>query len=348
MIMTLNERARDIFRHIVDAYVETGAPVGSKVLAEKMGLSLSTATIRNVMAELEQTGLLYAPHRSAGRLPTDLGLRFFVDGLLQVGDIDESERNTIDQQLLRKSQTMEQALHQVTSVLSGLSKCAGLVMAPKTGRGFRHIEFVPLSGTQAIVVLVTSDGMVENRVIDIPAGTLSGRLVEAANYLNARLQGKTLDAVQDFIAREYTQDKQELDQLTQNVVEAGIASWANDGDEPVLIVHGQSHLLDDVDAVHDLERVRHLFDALEQKQRFLDLLQSTSHGEGVQVFIGAENNLFHVSGCSMIVSHYKDNQGQVVGALGLVGPVRMNYARLVPMVDYTARLMGKLVEHKFG
>src|SRR5690348_12813080 len=260
LVSELNERSREIFRHIVDAYVETGEPVGSRTLARRLGQSLSPATIRNVMADLEDAGLLVAPHTSAGRMPTDAGLRLFVHGLLEVGRLSEDERNNIDSQCAAAGKSLAQALEEATEALSGLSHCAGLVVAPKTERPLRHIEFVPLAPGRALVVLVTEDGLVENRVIEVPLGLPPSSLVQAANFLNARLVGRTLDEAKMAVAQEIETNRTQLDDLTTRLVEAGLASWANGGSKDgALIVRGQSRLLNDVTAVADLERLRGLF-----------------------------------------------------------------------------------------
>jgi heat-inducible transcriptional repressor len=343
VVTELNERSREIFRMIVDAYVETGEPVGSRTLSRRGGLDLSPATIRNVMADLEEAGLLFAPHTSAGRLPTEAGLRLFVNGLLELGGLSEEERHSIDGRLVAAGKSLSQALEEATSALSGLSRCAGLVVAPKTERRpLRHIEFVPLSPGQALVVMITGDGLVENRLIEVPIGTPPSTLVSASNYLNSRLVGHTIDEAKAAIAADIESNRAQLDELTAKLVSAGLASWAG-GDGSALIVRGQAKLLEDVTALADLERLRALFDMLETKEAMIRLLEATREGEGVQIFIGADNPLFGVAGCSMIVAPYADRREQVVGAIGVIGPTRINYARIIPLVDYTAKVIGKLL-----
>jgi heat-inducible transcriptional repressor len=344
VITELNERSREIFRLIVDAYVETGEPVGSRTLSRRGHLDLSPATIRNVMADLEDAGLLFAPHTSAGRLPTDAGLRLFVNGLLEVGGLSEDERHSIDGRLVAANKTLAQALEEAIAALSGLSRCAGLVVAPKTERrSLKHIEFVSLSPDRALVVMVTEDGLVENRLIDVPVGTPPANLVAAGNYLNARLVGHTIDEAKAAIALEIETKRAQLDELTTKLVEAGLASRSGGGEGAALIVRGQANLLEDVTALADLERLRTLFDMLETKESMLRLLDATREGEGVQIFIGADNPLFGVAGCSMIVAPYANSREQVVGAIGVIGPTRINYARIIPLVDYTAKVIGKLL-----
>jgi heat-inducible transcriptional repressor len=344
VITELNERSREIFRLIVDAYVETGEPVGSRTLSRRGGLDLSPATIRNVMADLEEAGLLFAPHTSAGRLPTEAGLRLFVNGLLELGGLSDAERASIDGRLAAAGKSLEQALEEVTTMLSGLSRCAGLVVAPKTERrALKHIEFVPLSPGRSLVVMVTEDGLVENRLIDVPLGTPPSTMVQASNYLSSRLVGHTIEEAKAVIAAEIASNRAQLDALTRRLVEAGLASWGGGGEGSALIVRGQANLLDDITALADLERLRALFDMLEAKESMLRLLDATREGAGVQIFIGADNPLFGVAGCSMIVAPYADSREQVVGAIGVIGPTRINYARIIPMVDYTARMIGKLL-----
>lgn len=343
VISELNERSREIFRRIVDEYVATGEPVGSRTLSRRLQVNLSPATIRNVMADLEDLGLLYAPHTSAGRMPTQLGMRMFVNGLLEVGGLAEEERSRIDAQARTAGKSMEQVLTEAIGALSGLSRCAGMVVAPKIQRSLKHMEFVWLGRGRSLVVLVTEDGLVENRLLDLPLDVEPSALIEATNYLNHRLVGHTLDEVRDGVMGELEQQRHQLDELTKRVVEAGLATWSEDGARSALIVRGQSHLLEDVTAVEDLERIRLLFDALETSEQFLSLLDMTNSAEGVQIFIGSENELFGLSGCSMIVSPYRNQREQIIGAIGVIGPQRLNFARIIPMVDYTAKVVGRLI-----
>lgn len=340
----LNQRARDILRLIVDAYVETGEPVGSRTISRRLGLSLSPATIRNVMADLEELGLLMAPHTSAGRVPTEAGLRLFVNGLLEIGALSESERGSIEAMCAAQNRSLPDVLGEASSMLSGLSSCAGLVLAPKTDRPLRHIEFVGLGPGRALVVLVTEEGLVENRVVDVPIGVPLTSLTMAANYLNARLSGRTLGEARIQIQAEIERHRTELDELTQKVVETGLATWAEmQGAGGYLIVRGQAKLLEDVTALSDIERIRGLFEALEARETMVRLLDATGTAEGVQIFIGAENSLFNHAGCSLIVAPYQNSKEQIVGAIGVIGPTRINYARIIPMVDYTAKVIGRLL-----
>jgi heat-inducible transcriptional repressor len=341
----LNDRSREVLKHIVDAYVETGAPVGSRTLSRSLGLGLSPATIRNVMADLEDLGLLFAPHTSAGRLPTDMGLRLFVDGLLEIGNLTKDERAHIESQVAGQGRSLSEVLEEASETISGLSRCAGLVVAPKMGEPLKHIEFVSLGPGRALVVMISVSGVVENRIIDVPAGMPASALVEASNYLSARLTGRTLEEAQTDILKELEQQRAELDQLTSGVVERGLASWggASGGRGGALILRGQSQLLEDVNAIEDLQRIRQLFALLETKDALVRLLDLTGGAEGVQIFIGAENELFGLAGCSMIIAPYSNSQQKVVGAIGVIGPTRIDYARIIPMVDYTAKVIGRLV-----
>jgi heat-inducible transcriptional repressor len=342
-IQALNERSRDIFRHIVEAYVETGAPIGSRTISRRLGMALSPATIRNVMADLEDLGLLHAPHTSAGRLPTEIGLRMFVHGLLERGNLTKGEREQIDAQCAAVGRSMPEVLEEATNMLSGLSRCAGLVVAPKGDEPLKHIEFVLLGPGRALVVLVFASGAVENRIIDVPAGMPASSLVEASNYLSARLVGRTIDQGLADIRAELAEHRAQLDELTSRVVELGLATWATDDRGGALIVRGQAQLLEDIGGLEDLERIRQLFAALETKEALMRLLDLTGAAQGVQIYIGAENELFSLAGCSVVIAPYTNSQQKIVGAIGVVGPTRINYARIIPMVDYTAQVIGRIV-----
>ncbi|MEZ5817072.1 MAG: heat-inducible transcriptional repressor HrcA [Hyphomicrobiaceae bacterium] len=342
-IQSLNERSREIFRQIVESYLTTGEPVGSRNLSRNLPISLSPASVRNVMSDLEHLGLIYAPHTSAGRLPTQTGLRLFVDGLLEVGNLTEEERRQIDVQLAaRRRRPMEQVLLEAGEMISGLSHCAGLVLSEKQDVRVKHIEFVALEPGKALVVLVGEDQTVENRIISVPRGLPPSALIEAANYLNHHIRGLSIGEAKSHVESELAKAKAELDQLTKKVVEAGLATWSgSQGERRNLLVRGQANLLKDVGAMEDLERIRQLFDDLESKKELVHLLGLAEKGEGVHIFIGSENKLFSLSGSSLIVAPFRDETTKVVGVLGVIGPTRINYARIIPMVDYTARLIGK-------
>lgn len=336
----LNARAREIFRQIVDAYLASGAPVGSRTLSKGGGLGLSPASIRNVMQDLEELGLLAAPHTSAGRLPTELGLRMFVDGMMQAAEPSEDERAALEAGVA-PGVALEDALSRTTAALSGLSHCAGLVLVPSRELVIRQLSFVPLSPVRALVVLVGVDGSVENRLLDLPAGVLPTTLEAAANYINARLAGLTLAEAMARMEGEIARDRAALDGLTQAAVAAGLAVWSSDAAaRPVLIVRGQANL---VESAVDVERVRQLLDDLEDKAELIRLLERARSAEATRIFIGAESRLFSLSGSSVIAAPYRGSDGRVIGVVGVIGPTRLNYARVIPMVDYTARTLSRLV-----
>jgi heat-inducible transcriptional repressor len=339
MITELNERSREIFRTLVEAYVETGEPVGSRTISRRIGVQLSPATIRNVMADLEESGLLHSPHASAGRLPTDAGLRLFVNGLLEIGHLSEDERRNIDGRCAATGRSLNEVMEQVSTALSGLTHCAGLVYSPKIEKALKHVEFVSLGPGRALVVMVSESGLVENRVLELPAGITPSMLMEASNYLNARIAGRTIDEARLQVRQEIDEHRAQLGDLSQRVVEAGLATWSGGAGDGYLIVRGRANLLDDVTAIGDLERIRALFEALETKESLLRLIDATSAAHGVQIYIGADNELFSLAGCSMIVAPFSNSRDKVVGAIGVIGPTRMNYARIIPMVDYTAKLI---------
>ncbi len=343
LVSELNQRSRTIFRQIVDAYLETGEPVGSRTIAKRLNLNLSPATIRNVMADLEDQGLLYAPHTSAGRLPTEAGLRLFVDGLLEVGDLTEEERRKLSEQCAGSGASIEMLLEKATTALSGLSHCAGLVMAPKTDGPLKHVEILNLSPGRALVVLVRETGVVENRIIEVPAELRPSALVEASNFLSARVVGRSLAEARAEIMAELAAHEAALDELSSKVVASGLAIWAGGEEHGSLIVRGQAHLLEDVQGAGHLEHIRSLFSVLETKETMLKVLSLVDGAEGVQIFIGAGSELFNVTGCSLIVSPYRDGPRRIIGAIGVIGPTRMNYARIIPMVDYTAKLVGQMI-----
>ena len=337
-VMDLNERSREILRRVVENYLETGEPVGSRLLSRQIPLSLSAASIRNVMSDLEALGLIFSPHTSAGRMPTEAGLRIFVDGLLEIGDITDDERMTIERQVSGSHKSVDDVLDEASKLLSGLSHAAGFVVAPTYDAALKHVEFVAIDNGRALVVIVTEGGAVENRVIEVPKGLTPSALAEATNYLNAQLRGRTIEEARVHLAREMETQKAELNGLTARVIEAGLATWAgsSSGSDPLaksLIVRGRSHLLEDVHAVEDLENKRDL----------VQLLGLAEEADGVRIFIGSENKLFSLSGSSLVVSPYMDTQQRVVGVLGVIGPTRLNYARVIPMVDYTAKLVGRLI-----
>ncbi|MBC8020299.1 MAG: heat-inducible transcriptional repressor HrcA [Methyloceanibacter sp.] len=342
----LNERSREIFRRIVETYLTTGEPVGSRNLSRALPMTLSPASVRNVMSDLESLGLIYAPHTSAGRLPTQTGLRLFIDGLLEVGDISGEERSQIESRIAGagRRRAVEDLLGEAGEMLSGLSRCAGVVLVEKQSKRLKQVEFVNLGQARALAVLVSEDGDVENRIIALPEGLPLSSLREASNYINARIGGLTLAEARARIEKEIEERRVQLDELTASIVTEGLATWSGDGeDRRSLIVCGRAHLLEDVRAMEDLERVRLLFEDLDTKTDLIHLLGLAERAEGVRIFIGSENKLFSLSGSALIVSPFEDTEQKIVGVLGVIGPTRLNYARIIPMVDYTAKLLGRLV-----
>ncbi|WP_380055955.1 heat-inducible transcriptional repressor HrcA [Falsihalocynthiibacter sp. SS001] len=340
----MNARSREVFRRVVEGYLASGEPVGSRTLTRTMSEKVSAATIRNVMQDLEFMGLLDSPHVSAGRIPTQNGLRMFVDGLLEVGDLATDDQRRIDETLGSNERDMGGMLDRVGSALSGLTRGASLVLTPKHEAPIKHIEFVSLGPDRALVVLVFADGHVENRVFTPPIGQTPSSMREAANFLNAAVEGHTLSDLARVVEREIKARRQELDVLAREMVEDGLAQWVNKGEQHErLIVRGRSNLLEDEAAEKDLERIRSLFDDLERKRDIADFLELTQEGEGVRIFIGSENKLFSLSGSSLVVSPYMNADRKIVGAVGVIGPTRLNYGRIVPIVDYTAQLVGRLV-----
>jgi heat-inducible transcriptional repressor len=341
-VTELSSRARDIFRLVVEGYLASGHPVGSKTLAGERGLNLSPASIRSVLAELETLGLLAAPHTSAGRMPTDTGLRLFVDGMMQVAEPSAEERAAIERRLGQPG-PIEQALETVSALLSDLSGAAGMVMVPRHEPRLAQLSLVPLTADRALAVLVGEDGHVENRVIELAAVIPPSALEQASNFINARLAGRTLAEAAQAMRREIAAGRSQLDEASRDLVERGLAVWSEDAARrPVLIVRGQANLLDE-SAIVDIERVRSLLDDLENKQSVAELLDSAREAEAMRIFIGSENRLFALSGSSVIASPYRDREGRVVGVLGVIGPTRLNYARVVPMVDFTARSLGRII-----
>ncbi len=340
----MNDRSREVFRKVVEGYLSSGEPVGSRTLTRSLDEKVSAATIRNVMQDLEFLGLLDSPHISAGRVPTQLGLRMFVDGLLEVRDLDLDDRQKIDATVTSNSQDVGSILDRVGSALSGVTHGASLVLTPKHEAAIKHIEFVPVGGDQALVVLVFADGHVENRLFTPPPGQTPSSMREAANFLNALVEGKTLSELQRTIKDDMADKRRELDALAATLVEQGLAVWDDTADmSGRLIVRGRSNLLAEETHAEELERIRELFDDLERKRDIAEFLELTEEGDGVRIFIGSENKLFSLSGSSLVVSPYMNADRKIIGAVGVIGPTRLNYGRIVPIVDYTAQLVGKLL-----
>ncbi len=343
----MNERSREVFRRVVEGYLANGDPVGSRTLTRDFSEKVSAATIRNVMQDLEYMGLLGSPHVSAGRIPTQMGLRMFVDGMIEIGDPSEGDREKIDATMGDNGSDVGGLLDRIGSALSGVTHGASLVLTPKHEAPIKHIEFVSLSQDRALVVLVFSDGHVENRLFTPPPGQTPSSMREAANFLNALVEGKTISELQRTIGSEIAQRRQEIDVLAQQLVESGLALWQG-GDQATerLIVRGRSNLLSGDGEAEDLARIRNLFDDLERKRDIAEFLDLAEGGEGVRIFIGSENKLFSLSGSSLVVSPYMNADRKVIGAVGVIGPTRLNYGRIVPIVNYTAQLVGKLISDR--
>ena len=341
-VTELSDRAREVFRLVVEGYLGSGAPIGSRTVSKLPGINLSPASIRNVMQDLEELGLLSHPHTSAGRIPTEFGLRLFVDGMMQAAQPSAEERAAIESRIGR-SGPIEEALSNATAALSGLSACAGIVLVPKHEPVLKQLAFVQLSPTQALAVMVGGDGSIENRVVDLPPGVPPSALNEIGNYVSARLSGLTLGEARERLRQEIRAGEAALGQASRELIARGLAVWSEDGSSrPVLIVRGQANLIDQT-AAADLERVRQLLDELEGKEEIARLLDSARAGQGMKIFIGSENKLFALSGSSVIAAPYRDGEGKVVGVVGVIGPTRLNYARVVPMVDFTAQTLSRLM-----
>jgi heat-inducible transcriptional repressor len=345
ILAEMNDRSKEVFRRVVEGYLSSGDPVGSRTLTRSMSEKLSAATIRNVMQDLEFLGLLDSPHISAGRIPTQLGLRMFVDSLLEVGTVADEDRERIDATAGQNDQDVTALLDHVGAALSGITRGASLVLAPKVEAPIKHIEFVSLSQTRALVVLVFANGHVENRLFTPPPGQTPSSMREAANFLNALAEGKTLTDLRRNMAAEIARRRQEIDSLAREMVESGLAVWENPGESSErLIVRGRANLLEEEGA--DLERVRSLFDDLERKRDIAEFLELAEGGDGVRIFIGSENKLFSLSGSSLVVSPYMNADRKIIGAVGVIGPTRLNYGRIVPIVDYTAQLVGRIMSER--
>jgi heat-inducible transcriptional repressor len=347
MLEEMNDRSREVFRRVVEGYLHNGDPVGSRTLTRDFSEKVSAATIRNVMQDLEYMGLLNSPHVSAGRIPTQMGLRMFVDGLMEVGVPDDADREKIDATLGRDENDMGGLLDRVGSALSGVTQGASLVLTPKHEAPIKHIEFVSLAQDRALVVLVFADGHVENRLFTPPPGLTPSSMREAANFLNSLIEGRTLSDVRGVIQSEISRRRQEIDVLARDLIDSGMAVWQDEGERSErLIVRGWANLLESSTEEHDLDRIKNLFDDLERKRDISEFLELTEDGDGVRIFIGSENKLFSLSGSSLVVSPYMNADRKIIGAVGVIGPTRLNYGRIVPIVDYTAQLVGKILSDR--
>jgi heat-inducible transcriptional repressor len=348
----LTDRSRDIFRQIVDEYLTTGTPVGSRTIARRLGIdlgiALSPASIRNVMQDLEELGLIASPHTSAGRVPTQSGLRMYVDGLMQIGNLTIEERQRIEAECNAANRTIQDVYDRASNTLSGLASCVAMVITPKLNKPIRQIQFVPLDSGRAIVILVMQDGVVENRVITIPAGADRSTLEQASNFLNHHLAGKTLQEMREKLMQDMRSHQSQLDHVAGQLVEQGLVVAISATDGGNIFIRGQSNLLNDVKAMENLEQARTLLTKLEEERTLLNVMDSVSSGDGVQIFIGSENQFFDQPGWSTVISPYRQDNGQIIGAIGVIGPTRINYARIVAMVDYTAQIMSRELTGSFA
>jgi heat-inducible transcriptional repressor len=343
MLSDFNQRTRDIFRLIVDEFLETGDPTGSRTLSRRLSTSLSSATIRNVMSDLENAGLIYSPHISAGRLPTEMGLRLYVDGIMQIGNLSSEDRTKIESECKASGQSVTDIYEKTGSLLSGLSSCLSVVISPKFNKPIKQIQFLPLETHRILVIMVLQDGIVENRIMSVPEPVDRSILEQASNYLNQRLVGKTISEARDDIMFDIRNHKSNLNTLTAHLIEQGLIVAVDTSAGGNIIVRGQSHLLSDVNEMANLEQARDILTLLEEEENMLKILDLVSSGEGVQIFIGSENRMFDGGAWSTIFSPYRDDTGRTIGAVGVIGPTRLNYARIVPIVDFTSQIMAKLI-----
>jgi len=343
LYVELSDRSKQIFKSVVETYLETGSPSGSETILKKGGVNLSSSSIRLILANLQKEGLLFAPHTSAGRLPTDKGMRFFVDGLLEFGRLTQDEKNNIKQQCLAKGSSFQEVLDEASKVISGLSSHTGIVVAPKYQNSVKHIEFIRLNSSQVMSIIASANGQIENRIIDDRGNYSDYMLREISNYLSTKYLNKSISEIKKSIQLEINNSKGRLEVLSQNLVQKGILENIPNSENPYIFLHGQSNLLEDEIVSKDLDQIRKLFDEIENKANFLDILEDTNSAKGVQIFIGSQNFLFKHSGLSMIMAPYKDKDQKIIGAIGVVGPTRLNYAKIVPLVDYTSKIIGKVL-----
>ena len=340
----LNDRSKQIFKSVVETYLETGSPSGSETILKKGDIDLSSSSIRAILSNLQKEGLLFAPHTSAGRLPTDKGMRFFVDGLLEFGRISKSEKESINQQCLSKGKSYQEVLDEASRTISGLSNYAGIVIAPKYQKKIKHLEFIRLNKTQIMSIIAYENGEIENRIINDHGKHNSSTLQQTSNYLNSKFQNKNINEIKEIIKKEILYSKSKLESLSSKLVQQGILEKSPKLHNPYIFLHGQSNLLKDEIISKDLDEIRNLFDEIENKTTFIDILENAGKANGVQIFIGSKNFLFKHSGLSMVMATYKNKEQEIIGAIGVVGPTRLNYAKIVPLVDYTSKIIGKVID----
>ena len=340
----LNNRSKQIFKSVVETYLETGAPSGSETILKKGDINISSSSIRAILSNLQKEGLLFAPHTSAGRLPTDKGMRFFVDGLLEFGRISKSEKESIKQQCLSKGKSYQEVLDEASKAISGLSSYAGIVIAPKYQKKIKHLEFIRLNKAQIMSIIAYENGEIENRIINDQGKHNSSMLQQTSNYLNSKFQNKNINEIKEIIEKEVIYSKSKLESLSSKLVQQGILENSPNFNSPYIFLHGQSNLLKDEMISKDLDEIRNLFDEIENKTTFINILENAGKAKGVQIFIGSKNFLFKHSGLSMVMAPYKNNKQEIIGAIGVVGPTRLNYAKIVPLVDYTSKIIGKVID----
>ena len=340
----INERSKLIFKKLVESYLKTGSPSGSETIMKMGGLDLSSASIRSILSELQKEGLLYAPHRSAGRMPTEKGMRFFVDGLLEFGRISKNEKEAIQQQCSSKGKSYEEVLNIASKAISGLSNYAGIVIAPKFQKNLKHLEFIRLNETQLMLILAYENGEVENRIIEDGAKYSNSLLLQASNYLTSKFNNKNISQIKKIVQIDINKSQNELIKISTKLVKKGILDTPPDVNNPYIFLHGQSNLLKDEIVSKDLDEIRSLFDEIEKKSSFVDILESAGKAKGVQIFIGSKNFLFKHSGLSMVMAPYRNSDQEIIGAIGVVGPTRLNYSKIVPLVDYTSKIIGKVID----
>ena len=344
LYLELTDRTKQIFKTVVESYLETGSPSGSETVLKKTGLDISSASVRNILSNLQKEGLLFSPHTSAGRVPTEKGMRFFVDGLLEFGRISKSEKENIEQLSSSKSKSYQEVLDEASRAISGLSNYAGIVIAPKYQKNLKHLEFIRLNQTQVMSILAYENGEIENRIIEDSGRFTNSQLLQTSNYLSDKFKNKNINEIKKIIEDEITNTRSSLEQISRKLVEKGIVEIEPKINNPYIFLHGQSKLLKDEIISKDLDEIRQLFDEIENKTTFIDILENAGKAKGVQIFIGSKNFLFKHSGLSMVMAPYKNREQKIVGAIGVVGPTRLNYSKIVPLVDYTSKVIGKVVK----
>ncbi|MBI04340.1 MAG: heat-inducible transcription repressor HrcA [Pelagibacteraceae bacterium] len=340
----LNDRTKEVFKHVVETYLKTGFPSGSETILKRGGLEMSSSSIRAILSNLQKEGLLYAPHTSAGRMPTDKGIRFFVDGLLEFGRVSNTEKELIKQKCVNRGKSYQEVLNTASKAISGLSNYAGIVIAPKFQKNLKHLEFIRINDSQIMSILAYENGEVENRIILDKGKYTQSALLQASKYLSSKFENKNISQIKSLIENEIKQSKNKFDSISSKLLKKGILETLPDMDNPYIFLHGQSNLLQDEIVSKDLDQIRDLFDEIENKKTFIDILENAANAKGVQIFIGSKNFLFKHSGLSMVMAPYKNKNQEIVGAIGVVGPTRLNYAKIVPLVDYTSKIIGKVID----